>query len=61
VIDTEPAHNEVLSHLDSNDSRMQQVVYANNPGSAKVIRQGYLALADNNVIYPAIGFRAGAA
>ena len=81
VIDTEPAHNEVLSHLDSNDTRMQQVVYANgklwgaldtavtvegvnragilwfiiNPGSVKVIRQGYLALANNNVIYPAIG------
>ena len=26
-----------------------------NPGSVKVIRQGYLALANNNVIYPAIG------
>jgi hypothetical protein len=25
----EPAHNEVISHLDSNDSRMQQVSYAN--------------------------------
>jgi hypothetical protein len=25
----EPAHNEVISHLDSNDTRMQQVVYAN--------------------------------
>jgi hypothetical protein len=26
---TEPAHDEVISHLDSNDTRMQQVVYAN--------------------------------
>jgi hypothetical protein len=26
---TEPAHNEVESHLDSNDTRMQQVVFAN--------------------------------
>jgi hypothetical protein len=25
----EPAHNEVMAHLDSNDTRMQQVVYAN--------------------------------
>jgi len=27
--DTEPAHNEVESHIDSNDSRIQQVWYAN--------------------------------
>ncbi len=81
---SEPAHDEVISHLDSNDTRMQQVVYANgkvwsaldtavtvngvnkagiewfiiNPGSAKVMKQGYLALADNNLTYPAIGVTA---
>lgn len=67
--------------LDSNDSRMQQVVYANgklwaaldtallvnsvnqagiayfviNPGTPKVIKQGYIGLANTNVIYPAVG------
>jgi hypothetical protein len=71
---------EVISHLDSNDSRMQQVWYANgrlwgaldtavgvggaqqagiewfivNPSAPKIIKQGYLALAGNNVTYPAI-------
>lgn len=76
----EPAHNEVLSHLDSNDTRMQQVFYANgnlwgaldtavtvngvnkagiawyiiNPNSNKLVNQGYLAMANNNVTYPAI-------
>jgi hypothetical protein len=29
LFNDEPAHNEVISHLDSNDTRMQQVVYAN--------------------------------
>ncbi|MCA1668882.1 MAG: hypothetical protein LC793_16105 [Thermomicrobia bacterium] len=84
---TEPAHNEVESHLDSNDTRMQQVVYAaghlwgaldtivnvggvNKAGIAwfaitpvvtsngKVIgtpaQQGYVAVANNNITYPAI-------
>ncbi len=67
--------------LDSNDSRMQQVYYANgklwaaldtainvggedkagvayyvvNPSSGKVDKQGYLALAGNNLTYPAVG------
>ena len=74
---------EVESQLDSNDTRMQQVVYANgklwgaldtavtvngkskagiawyilNPhagGSGRIINQGYLALANNNLTYPAI-------
>ncbi len=80
----DPFAPEVISHLDSNDTRMQQVVYANgkvwgaldtavtvngvnkagiewfiiNPGSAKVMKQGYLALADNNLTYPAIGVTA---
>ena len=68
------------SPLDSNDSRMQQVWYANgklwgaldtavtvggenragiewfvvNPSSGKLAKQGYLAVAGNNVTYPAI-------
>jgi hypothetical protein len=83
----EPAHNEVESHLDSNDTRMQQTWYVNGTlwgaldtavwvngefkagiawfavspdinGSGKVEgsvkQQGYLALADNNLTYPAI-------
>ena len=83
----EPAHNEVESHLDSNDTRMQQTWYVNGTlwgaldtavqvggelkagiawfavspkinGSGKiegsVKQQGYLALADNNLTYPAI-------
>ena len=67
--------------LDANDSRMQQVMYANgklwaaldtavtvggvnkagiewfilNPNSGKVDSQGYLALANNNLTYPAVG------
>lgn len=78
---TEPAHNEVESHLDSNDTRMQQVTFANgklwgaldtaitvggvnkagiewfivNPSAGKIVLQGYLALANNNLTYPAIG------
>jgi hypothetical protein len=67
--------------LDSNDSRMQQVYYANgnlwaaldtgvtfdgvnvlagaayfvvNPNSHKVVKQGYIAVPNNNVTYPAI-------
>ena len=84
---TEPAHNEVLSHLDSNDTRMQQTWYSNGilwgsldtavrvggalrsgvawfaiapkiNGAGMVIgllrNQGYLALAGNNLTYPAI-------
>jgi hypothetical protein len=84
---TEPAHNEVESKPDSNDTRMQQVWYANgklwsstdtavNVGGelkagiawfqvdpkingagkveGKVDSQGYLALANNNLTYPAI-------
>jgi len=70
--------------LDSNDTRMQQVVFANgrlwgaldtavnssantragiewfvvNPsGSASVVNQGYLAVSQNNVTYPAIAVR----
>jgi hypothetical protein len=77
----EPAHNEVLSQLDSNDSRMQQVIYANgklwsaldtgitfdgvnvlagiayfviNPDSGKVVKDGYVAIPNNNVTYPAV-------
>ncbi|HVJ08123.1 MAG TPA: hypothetical protein VM554_07050 [Acidisarcina sp.] len=69
------------SRLDSNDSRMQQVYYANgrlwaaldtgvtfdgihalagaayfvlNPNSGHVMTQGYLAVPNNNVTYPAI-------
>jgi len=71
---------EVISHLDSNDSRMQQVWYANgklwgaldtavtvggankagiewfvvNPSASRLEAQGYLALAGNNLSYPAI-------
>ena len=81
---SEPAHDEVLSHLDTSDTRMHQVVYANgkvwggldtavtvegvnkagigwfilNPGSKRVVRQGYLALGHNNLSYPAIGVTA---
>ena len=84
----EPAHDEVESHLDANDTRMQQVTFANGkvwgaldtattvggqnkagigwyvvkPSisavgevSGTVARQGYLALAGNNLTYPAIG------
>lgn len=71
-------------NLDSNDSRMQQVVYANgklwsaldtallvnsvnqagiawfviNPSTPKVIKEGYIGLANTNVIYPAVGVTA---
>lgn len=83
----EPAHDEVISHLDANDSRMQQTWYTNGvlwgaldtavrvngelkAGIAwfavqpkingagkvggKVEKQGYLALANSNLTYPAI-------
>jgi hypothetical protein len=76
----EPAHNEVISHLDSNDTRMQQTWFANgklwgaldtaltlnsvnkaaieyfivNPSLGKLVLQGYLGLAGNNLTYPAI-------
>jgi hypothetical protein len=85
---SEPAHDEVESHLDANDSRMQQVTFANGKvwgaldtavtvgGQSKagigwyvvkpsvsatgevsgiVAMQGDLALAGNNLTYPAIG------
>jgi hypothetical protein len=84
---TEPAHSEVLSHLDAGDTRMQQTWYANGTlwgstttavkvggqtktgiawfavdpqvnwngnVSGEVEQQGYLALANNNLTYPAI-------
>ena len=84
---SEPAHNEVESTPDSNDTRMQQVTYSggllygaldtavivggdakagvawfavkpkvNGDGKAegKVVNQGYVALAGNNLTYPAI-------
>ena len=87
----EPAHTEVESqHVDSGDSRMMQVVFANgklwsaldtavsvggatkagiafyiiNPSvtsasvSGSVVQQGVLALADNNLTYPAVGVTA---
>src|SRR4029077_17810570 len=87
----EPAHNEVESHLDSNDTRMQQTWYVNGQlwgatdtavwvngelkagiawfmvepkinGSGKVEgqvkKQGYIALAGNNLTYPAIAMGA---
>ena len=87
----EPAHNEVESNrVDSGDSRMMQVVFANgklwgaldtavNVGGAtkagisfyvlkpsatlsavsgSVVKQGVLALADNNLTYPAVGVTA---
>src|SRR3954447_9493812 len=83
----EPAHDEVISHLDANDTRMQQTWYTNGVlwgaldtavrvngqmkagiawfavepkinGAGKVggnvKKQGYLALAGNNLTYPAI-------
>jgi hypothetical protein len=85
--DEEPAHDEVLSALDANDTRMQQTWYTNGMlwGSADtavkvggevkagvawfsvrpsitasgqvagaVSRQGYLALGNNNLTYPAL-------
>jgi hypothetical protein len=74
-----PFHN-VEKKIDSNDSRMQQVYFANgklwsaldtgvsvggatkagiayfvlNPDSGKLFQQGYVAVAGNNVTYPAI-------
>jgi hypothetical protein len=81
----EPAHNEVESnHVDTNDSRMQQVIFADGklygaldtavnvggvtkagiayyvirPGGddgPRVVRQGVLGLANNNLTYPAVG------
>jgi hypothetical protein len=83
---TEPAHDEVESHIDSNDSRMQQVWFVNGRVwgaldtivhvggqdkagiayfvvkpefkkdgiSGHMVKQGYLAVSDNNVSYPAI-------
>jgi hypothetical protein len=83
----EPAHTEVLSPLDANDTRMQQVWYAggklwgaldtivkvdkqekagiayfvvkpdvkkNGRVDGDITKQGYVALAGNNVTYPAI-------
>jgi hypothetical protein len=91
VTSPEPAHTEVESqHVDSGDSRMMQVVFANgklwsaldtavsvggatkagiafyiiNPSvtsasvSGSVVQQGVLALADNNLTYPAVGVTA---
>jgi hypothetical protein len=88
---SEPAHNEVESnHVDGNDARMQQVVFANgklwaaldtavmvggatkagvawyivNPTATpsavmgSVVNQGVLALANNNLTYPAVGVTA---
>lgn len=88
---TEPAHDEVESHPDANDTRMQQTWYANGMlwGSAgtgvlvggelkagvawfavspkingtgkvegQVKQSGYLALANNNLTYPAIAMGA---
>src|SRR5260370_9570203 len=87
----EPAHTEVESqHVDSGDSRMMQVVFANgklwsaldtavsvggatkagiafyiihpsvtSPSvSGSIVQQGVLALADNNLTYPAVGVTA---
>ena len=91
LFNTEPAHNEVESnHIDANDARMQQVVFANgklwaaldtavtvagatkagiawyvvNPTATpsdvmgSVVNQGVLALASNNLTYPAVGVTA---
>ena len=87
---SEPAHDEVISSPDSNDTRMQQVWFVNGQlwGAAdtgvnvggelkagiawfmvdpkvdkkgkvggRVKKQGYLALADNNLTYPALAVR----
>ena len=80
-----PAHDEVISRPDSNDTRMQQVMYANgklwgaldtalnpdgggqragiawyivNPGSSKLVMQGYLGASGYDFTYPAIGVTA---
>ena len=82
----EPAHDEVLANVDSNDSRMQQVSFANgklwgaldtavdvggeqragiawfvlqpqvssNSVKVKTVLDGQLALANNNLVYPAL-------
>jgi hypothetical protein len=83
----EPAHDEVISHLDGNDTRMQQVWYTggklwgaldtivkvnkqeragvayfmvkpdvkkNGNVEGDIAKQGYIAVAGNNVTYPAI-------
>ena len=83
----EPAHDEVLASLDSGDTRMQQVWYADgklfgalntgvkinddsqagiewfvvDPAAGQVVNTGYLALADTNLIYPAIATDAAGA
>ena len=76
--------NEVISRPDSNDTRMQQVMYANgklwgaldtavtvgssnragiewfivNPTAGKLVKQGYLAAANHDFTYPALGVTA---
>jgi hypothetical protein len=76
---------EVVTQIDANDTRMQQVMYANgkvwgaldtalnpdggpqragiawyilNPGSAKIVKTGYLGAAGHDFTYPAIGVTA---
>lgn len=91
LFDDEPSHDEVESHPDANDARMQQTWYVNgmlwgsaatgvdvggqlkagiawfavNPNvkkngkvDGKVKMQGYLALANNNLSYPALAIGA---
>ncbi|HET9552938.1 MAG TPA: hypothetical protein VFP50_08230 [Anaeromyxobacteraceae bacterium] len=84
---TEPAHDEVESILDANDSRMQQTVlagglvwgaldtavrvggaqragvawFAVDPAGAVAVRQGTIALGDQNLTYPAIAVSGGGA
>jgi len=83
LFDEEPAHNEVESTLDSNDTRMQQVYFAAGKlwaaldtavqvgGKTKAgiewfvvnpffgpAKSDYLALANNNLTYPAVGVTA---
>jgi hypothetical protein len=85
--DAEPAHNEVISPLDANDTRMQQVYFSggrlyasldtivkvhgkekagvayfivkpqvdnNGKVDGNIVKQGYVALAGNNLTYPAV-------
>jgi hypothetical protein len=87
IFTEEPAHNEKLARLDSNDTRIQQVWYADgklwsaldtivrigekkragiayfvvspdivddDQVTGEIAMQGYVAVQDNNVIYPAI-------
>jgi len=81
----QPAHDELISTPDSNDSRIQQVMFANgklwgaldtalnpdggpqragiawyiiNPGSSKLVMQGYLGASGYDLTYPAIGVTA---